>query len=144
MGESDFTYMEETSDTVEVYFRRILNLDGTPVGGNIYITADDDFRLFINGEYIIDDTEDSFAVLDSVDFGTLSYYMTPGENTFAIHAVDLNKSGGGVKLYGNFQLLPSDISASVEEKAKVKQLEIDPVVLQRVNTLNKNRITLKD
>jgi hypothetical protein len=145
MVEQAYSYTEEaTGDSVEVYFRRILNLDGTPVGGFIYVTADDDFRLFINGEYIIDDPEDSFAILDTVDFGTLSYYLKPGANTFAIHAIDLNHSSGGVKLYGIFQLLPSDISASVEDKAKVKAIIVDPVILKRINTLNKNRITYKE
>jgi TolA-binding protein len=144
MGEAEFSYMEETGDTVEVYFRRLINFDGTPVEGTIYMTADDDFRLFINGEYIIDDIDDSFAVLDTVSYYDISYYLTPGENLFAIHVVDLDNSAGGVKLYGNFELLPSDVSASVEEKARVKQLAIDPVVLKRINTLNKNRITLKD
>jgi hypothetical protein len=144
MGEDEFSYMDETSDTVEVYFRQNIIFDGTPVDGTIYITADDDFRLFINGEYIIDDIDDSFAILDTVSYYDISYYLTPGENIFAIHSVDLDNSAGGVKLYGNFELLPSDISSSVEEKARVKQLAIDPVVLKRINTLNKNRITLKD
>jgi tetratricopeptide (TPR) repeat protein len=132
------------SDTVQVYFRKIIRFDGTPVDGYIFITADDDFRFFLNGEYILDDIDDNYAVLDSVDFGMISYFIKPGENLLAIHAVDLNNTGGGIKVYGYFDLLPADLTKSVEERAMIKTVEMDPVLLKRINTLNKNRISIKE
>jgi hypothetical protein len=132
------------SDTVQVYFRKVINIEGTPVDGYIYITADDDFRFFFNGEYIIDDIEDDYSMVDSVDFATLSYFVKTGGNLLVIHAVDLDKTGGGVKLYGYFDLLPADLTKAVEEKAKMKAIEVDPILLKKMNTLNKNRISIKE
>ena len=147
-GEKEAEVSEEAiqagSDSVRVYFRKVINLNGTPVDGNIYITADDDFRFFLNGEYIIDDTEDNYSVLDTVDFFTVSYFIKEGNNTLAIDAIDLNNTGRGVKLYGYFNLLPADISKAVEEKARVNGVDIDPILLHRINTLNKNRISIKE
>jgi tetratricopeptide (TPR) repeat protein len=132
------------SDTVQIYFRKVINLEGTPVDGYIYITADDDFRFFFNGEYIIDDIEDDYSMVDSIDFATLSYFVKTGENLLVIHAVDLDKTAGGVKLYGYFDLLPADLTKAVEEKAMMKAIEVDPVLLKKMNTLNKNRISIKE
>jgi tetratricopeptide (TPR) repeat protein len=130
-------------DTVDVYFRKNVNLNGTPVDGYIYMTADNDFRLFINEEYIVDDEEDSFAYVDTLDYGYISYFMKPGENIFAIHATDTDNSGGGVKLYAYFELLPADLTAAVAAGSTVQKLLVDPAILKKVNILNKNRITLQ-
>ncbi len=67
-------------DTVTVYFRKKIELDGTPVDANIYITADNDYSFFTNQEYIIDDVDDNFALIDTLDFTYLSYYLKKGEN----------------------------------------------------------------
>jgi len=131
------------SDTVTVYFRKKVALNGTPVDATIYITADNDFRFFANQEYIIDDVDDNFARIDTLDFNFLSYYLKTGENTFAIHAVDTDNSGGGVKLYGYFDLLPSDLTATIDSKSRVKKLEIDPILLRKIYALNKNRIPVE-
>ena len=131
------------SDTLDVYFRKIIDVPGTPVDANIYITADNDFRFFLNEEYIIDDFADNFAVTDTIDYGYLSYYLVPGENVLAIHATDTDNSGGGVKLYGYFEILPIDLKAALDAKTKVKKLDIDPILLKKINTLNKNRITVE-
>ena len=131
------------SDTVQVYFRKIIDLEGTPVDGNLYITADNDYRFFLNSEYIIDDDADSFARIDTIDYGYISYSIKPGRNILAIHTVDTDKSGGGVKVYGYIELLPLDISAAAEEQGKIIQLDVDPIILKKINTLNKNRISLR-
>ena len=148
-SDSNLTSMTEESltdsamgDTVQLFFRKKLNLEGSPVGGTIYMTADNDFNFFLNGEYITDDEGNNFAILDTVDYGYISYSIKPGINTFAIRAIDTDKSGGGVKLYGYFELIPQDITASVEERSRVAALNIDPTVLRRINTLNKNRISI--
>jgi hypothetical protein len=139
--EHDSSAISETFvDTV--YFRKIINLEGTLVDGNIYMTADNDYILFINEEYIIDDEADNFAVVDTIDFGYMSYYLKSGENVLAIRAVDSDQSGGGVKIFGYFEMLPMDLTAAVEERSKVEKLDIDPILLKKLNTLNKNRISI--
>jgi len=130
-------------DTVSVYFRKIINIPGTPVDANIYITADNDYRFFLNEEYIIDDVDDSFAVIDTIDFGYLSYYMNSGDNILAVHAIDTDKSGGGVKLHGYFEVLPIDLESAMNAITDVKKLDVDPILLKKINTLNKNRITIE-
>ena len=130
-------------DTVAVYFRKKLVLDGTPVDATIYITADNDYRFFANQEYIIDDADDNFALIDTLDFTYLSYYLKKEDNIFAIHAVDTDNSGGGVKLYGYFDLIPADLTASIEAKSRVKKLEVDPILLRKIYALNKNRIPVE-
>ena len=132
-----------SSDTVQVYFRKRLDLKGTPVEGVIYITADNDYNLFLNGEYITDDVDNNFAIVDTIDYGYLSYSIKQGVNTLALRVIDTDKTAGGVKIYGVIQLIPIDILASMEARSKVAELNIDPAILHRLNTLNKNRIYVK-
>jgi TolA-binding protein len=136
------TDLSTVPDTVEVYFRKQVNLEGAPVGGLIYITADDDYRLFLNGEYIIDDNENNFAIIDTVNNATLSYYLKPGLNTFAIHAVDFNNTGGGVKIAGYIETMPVNMSQNVDEAALIKKSNIDPAIRHQINVLNKNRLPI--
>jgi hypothetical protein len=130
-------------DTVQVYFRKIITLNGTPVDGYFYITADDDFNFFLNEEYITDDEDDNFAIIDTVDFGYISYSVKQGTNILSIRATDIDGTARGVKLYGYLELIPMDITAAVALNSQVAALDIDPVILRRINTLNKNRITVR-
>jgi hypothetical protein len=149
LTETDISSFDETqtdsltSDTVIVYFRKKIVLDGAPVGGNIYITADDDFNFFLNEEYITDDEDDNFAIVDTVDYGYISYSVKQGTNIISIRAIDTNNSQRGVKFYGYFELLPADITAAVQQSGQVAALDVDPAILKRLNTLNKNRITVR-
>ncbi|HID82639.1 MAG TPA: tetratricopeptide repeat protein [Thiotrichales bacterium] len=45
-----------------VFFRKTLDIEGTPVSGVIYITADDDYRIYLNGEYLLDDEMNDYSV----------------------------------------------------------------------------------
>jgi len=126
-----------------LFFRRKFELDGTPTQGMIYLTADDDFRLYLNGDYIIDDYENNFAVLDSVDFITLEFSLKSGMNIIAIDVEDKDFTGEGLKFYGFFEIIPADVTEAAERLARAEKITIDPKILQRVNILNKNRISLK-
>jgi tetratricopeptide (TPR) repeat protein len=149
LAETDISGFDETGtdslmgDTVQVYFRKKITLDGTPVDGYFYITADDDFNFFLNEEYITDDEDDNFAIVDTVDFGYISYSVKQGTNILSLRAMDTDKSERGVKLYGYFELIPLDVTAAVTQSGQVAALDIDPVILRRINTLNKNRITVR-
>lgn len=149
LTETDVSTFDETvtdslmGDTVQVYFRKKITLNGTPVGGYFYITADNDFNFFLNEEYITDDEDDNFAIIDTVDFGYISYSVKKGTNILSIRAIDTDNSQRGVKIYGYFELIPLDITAAVEQSSQVAALDVDPVILRRINTLNKNRITVR-
>ncbi len=125
-----------------VFFRRTFDLAGTPLNGAVYITADDDYRVYLNGEYLMDDEQNDFAVLDSLDFYTLEVYLKKGKNVITIDVEDKNLTAGGLKLYSYFELLPANVTAAAEEKAKVKKVFVEPDLLRKVNILNKNRISL--
>ncbi|MGD9898385.1 MAG: tetratricopeptide repeat protein [Calditrichaceae bacterium] len=130
-----------SADTV-AFFRKEFQLDGTPVSGEIFLTADDDFRFYLNGEYIIDDSDNSFAKLDTLDYYTFDIFLKPGSNQIAIDVEDKDMTAGGLKFYGTFDILPADITAAAQEKAKVKTYDVDVSILKKINILNKNRISV--
>ncbi len=130
------------ADTV-VFFRKSFEINGTPLDGNFYVTADNDFRIYLNGEYLLDDEYDDYARLDTLDYYTFDIILKQGKNVIGIDVEDKDHSRQGLKFYGYIEVLPADITKAAEEKAKVKKIEIDPIILKKVNILNKNRISVK-
>lgn len=128
----------------QVYFRKSFDIDGTPVSGAFYVTADEDYRVFLNGEYMIDDMLDNYSIIDTLDYYTLEYSVKPGKNVIAVDVIDADSSAGGMKFYGFFEILPSDITAAAEKQARVEKIIVDPVVLKKLNVLNKNRISTRE
>jgi hypothetical protein len=134
-------FMTVSSADTLVFFRKGFILDGTPVSGEFYVTADDDYRVYLNGEYLIDDEANTYAIIDTLDYYTIEYYIKSGANILAIDVEDKDLTAGGLKFYGFFEILPSDITAAAEERARAKSVEVDPVVLKKINILNRNRIS---
>ncbi len=134
--------VEAMGDTL-VFFRKTFDLPGTALGGAIYLTADDNFRIYLNGEYMLEDSVENMAKIDSLDFYTFNIALKKGKNVISIDVSDLDRTGHGLKMYAYFELLPADIAAAAEEKAKVKKVYVDPEILRRVNILNRSRISLK-
>ena len=139
---SDSMMAGNDADTL-VFFRKGFEINGTPLEGNFYVTADNDFRIYLNGEYLLDDEYDDYARLDTLDYYTFDIILKQGKNVIGIDVEDKDHSRQGLKFYGYIEVLPADITASAEEKAKVKKIEIDPIILKKVNILNKNRISVK-
>ena len=79
-----------------------------------------------------------------MDYETISYYLKPGNNVFVLDVIDYDKTAQGVKLYGYFEVLPADLTAAAEAKAKVQEVSVDPIILRKVNILNKNRISINE
>jgi hypothetical protein len=125
-----------------VFFRKSFEINGTPLDGNFYVTADDDYRVYLNGEYLLDDDND-YAKLDTLDYYTFDIILKQGTNVIGIDVEDKDHTRQGLKFYGYLEVLPADITKSAEEKAKVKKIEFDPIILKKVNILNKNRISVK-
>ena len=141
------TNFSETSETASLdsllFFRKNLILDGKIVSGTIYVTADEDFRLYINGEYIIDDIDNDFFRLDTLDFYTFDRFIKEGRNVIAVDVLDKDYTGGGLKLFGNFELLPSDVISSADSEQSDQQVFINPEAFKKLNILRKNRIPLR-
>lgn len=131
-----------TSNDTLVFFRKSFNLNGKLVGGEIYLTASNDYRMYLNGEYLIDDERDDFAVLDTLDFYTFDRVAKTGNNVIAVDVLDKALTGLGFKLYGFFELVPQDLTAG-EESKEVNSLQfVDKKTLKEINVLRKNRIPL--
>lgn len=130
-----------TADTL-VFLRKSFELKGTPVTGRFYTSADNDFRIYLNGEFLIDDEANDWLTVDSLDFYTFDTYLKQGKNVISIDVEDKDLTGKGMKFYGSIEVLPMDITAAAEEKAKVSRVLVDPSLLRKINTLNKNRISI--
>jgi len=126
-----------------VFFRKTFEINGTPISGAIYVTADESFHMWLNGEYLLDDANNFYTKLDTLDYYTFDIVLKKGENVLTMDVEDKDRTAGGLKFYAVFELLPGDITAAAEEKAKVKKIFVDPSILRKVNILNRNRISLK-
>ncbi len=146
LNQSDSLY-NPTANTAQndtlVFFRKVFYLDGKPVKGNLYITADEDFRIYLNGEYLLDDEKNDYSVLDTLDFSTFDIYLKQGKNVIAVDVEDRDLTRGGLKVYGYLEVLPQDILKKAEELAHPKKLIVPPSILRTINVLNKDRISLK-
>ena len=105
------------------------------------VTADDDYRLYLNGDYIIDDAYNLFTKLDSIDYITLEFSLKKGENILAIDVEDKDLTAQGLMFYGFFEVIPADVTEAAERQARAERVIVDPKILRRINVLNKNRIT---
>ena len=132
-----------TPDTL-VFFRKSFTLDGKIVGGELYVTADEDYRLYLNGEYIIDDDANDYSVLDTLDYYTFDRFVKPGSNIIAIDVLDKDVTRGGLKLYGYFELVPLDLTSTAESQTVNSSTFVDQKTLKEINTLRKNRIPLSN
>ena len=56
--------------------------------------------MFWNEDYIIDDYEDNFIVVDTIYFSDISFYIKPGENILAFRVTDFDNTAGGIKIFG--------------------------------------------
>jgi hypothetical protein len=129
------------SDTV-AFFRKTFEIHGTPLSGKFYTSADNDFQIYLNGEYLIDDEANDYMTVDSLDYFTFDVYLRQGKNVIGINVDDKDRSAKGMKFYGYLEVLPADITSAAEEKAKVTKVLVDPQLLNRIYILNKNRIPL--
>jgi len=130
------------SDTL-VFFRKTFEINGTPISGAIYVTADEGFHMWLNGEYLLDDVSNFYSKLDTLDYYTFDIVLKKGQNVLTMDVEDKDHTAGGLKFYAVFELLPGDVTAAAEEKAKVKKIFVDPSILRKANILNRNRISLK-
>ncbi|NOX88849.1 MAG: tetratricopeptide repeat protein [Calditrichaeota bacterium] len=141
---SDSLQIGQVSDVdTLVFFRKTFTIDGKPVNGIIYVTADEDFRIYLNGEYLLDDEKNDYSVVDTLDFYTFDLYLKEGKNVLAVDVEDRDMTRGGLKLYGYIEILPADVTKAAEEMAKEKKIIVDPAVLKRINILNKDRIVVE-
>ncbi len=127
------------ADTL-VFFRTSFNIDGKVVDGMMYVTADEDFRLYLNGEYLLDDEDNDIMVIDSLDFYTFDRFMLDGKNVLAIDVKDTDLTGAGLKFFAYFEVIPSEFLNANDNKKVDEKVFIAPDKLTRLNITKKNRI----
>ncbi len=123
-----------------VFFRTSFNIDGKVVDGRMYVTADEDLRLYLNGEYLLDDENNDFMTLDSLDYYTFDRFVVNGRNVLAIDVKDLDRTGAGLKFFAYFEVIPSEFLNANDNKKVVEKIVLPPDKLTRLNILKKNRI----
>ncbi len=92
-----------------IYLQKSLQLRTVPSSTRIYVTADDSYRLYINGKHVLN-SPSSTDTWKRVQRANISTYLKPGRNILAIRAT--NDTGpAGVLLWllnGHKTLLKSD------------------------------------
>ncbi len=76
-------------------FRHKFDIYTKPSGSTVWITADDNYSLFLNGVYIANDDPDTvdWSQVDEYDVGS---YLQIGANVLAVSVDDLNATGYGL------------------------------------------------
>lgn len=89
----------------KAYFRKIINVEGLPISGEILLSVDDSYNLFLNGEYIAASRTDS-SNWQNETVHQLQDYLRLGRNLVAIEGIDTDKTGNGMKVVFNYSYLP--------------------------------------
>ncbi len=92
--QADSTVAVSGNETISrVYFRRIVNLAGLPVSGQIQLFADDTYRFYVNGELISASQQQEGQPSQVHEF---SDFLVSGQNILALVVDDTDGSGKGI------------------------------------------------
>ena len=88
-----------------VYFRKVFQVEGLPVSGEIHLRADDSYNLFVNGEFI---ARVSHNATDSVSDHShdIANSLRGGNNVIALEVQDTDNSGGSLAAVISIRTLP--------------------------------------
>ena len=114
------------------YFRRSFDIQYEPAGGKIWLTADDNWSLYINGSAIQYDTEDEgdWSEVTEIDIGK---YLVIGKNTVTIQVDDIDNTRHGLIVGIEYSTIP-DLESKLnvmEQEAHEVQLKYREMSLQR-------------
>ena len=76
--------LDEHSDS-HILFRKKFMLKKAPENAKVYITADDFYKLYINGKYIAQGPAPAYHNCYNYNEIDVTEYLTDGENTVAVH-----------------------------------------------------------
>ncbi|MCK5078117.1 MAG: tetratricopeptide repeat protein [Calditrichia bacterium] len=132
----------DTGEVSTIYFRKTLELPSKPINGYLMVTADNDFRLYINEEYILDDFDDDFEKIEKMNLLHFQEFLMTGvTNLIAIDVADnTGKPRNGLRFYLYLELMPKEITKTLANMRNAKEYELDKVELKKISILNKNRI----
>ncbi|MFN3821065.1 MAG: hypothetical protein ACK4OO_01925, partial [bacterium] len=102
------------------WFRRGFIIDESPTGGEMYITADDDYRLYINGTFIAQDKSEG-PDWSQVDRFIVTPYIHKGLNVVAVEVSEVDNTNYGWIGALIYQVVP-DLEKEIENIVK-KEME---------------------
>jgi hypothetical protein len=137
----DSSSVSTEPDTVTLYFRKKFNLPVRTINGYAFITADDDYHFYLNGQYIKADEGKNFVSVDQIDYIEIGEFLKDGENVISIDVTDYDgPPRNGLRFFMELELLPVEISSAAERIRQRAEESVDPERLKTVTTLNKNRV----
>jgi TolA-binding protein len=133
----------DTTDTLIAYFRTEFDLPGRAVNGMMYMTGDDDFQLFINNEYIWDDQNNNYSVVDSISYFTFSQYLVEGKNIIGVKVTDLDRAPRlGLRMYLRLSYIAGDITDQIAQEEQIETIPFEPDVLHKTLLVRKGRLII--
>ena len=114
--EFDYTALDElgappiwNAEPVEkLSFRRHFEIDGKPFSGSISISVDDDYAIFINGEFVGDDSKKEMDWETPENYSVVSF-LRNGTNVIAVEAFDPDLTGQGFWFKLDYAVMPESI-----------------------------------
>ncbi|HEB85316.1 MAG TPA: hypothetical protein ENI92_10005 [Bacteroidetes bacterium] len=79
-----------------VFFRKQFTSENRITFSEVYITADDDYTLYVNGEYIAEDEHEDSTDWSQVDTWEITEFVHRGENLIAVELNDPDRTSGGL------------------------------------------------
>jgi len=100
------------------WFRRSFNIEDPPAGGKVWITADDNYNLYLNGAYIAADEtgEIDWQTVKEHDVGD---YLQIGENIIALQVDDVDNTHHGLMFAMTYHTIP-DIQTQLDRMVEAE------------------------
>ncbi|RMG64024.1 MAG: tetratricopeptide repeat protein, partial [Calditrichaeota bacterium] len=137
---TDTAAVDTASQPVVAFFRKRWFLRSSPINAELAITADQSFRLFINEQYIVGLDQVQYQEVTRVPFEAIREILKSGDNIIACRVEDSEEPHYGLRFYLEVALKPSQLEDIKQQIARSMQINVDPGKLDRMVTLNRNRI----
>jgi cellulose synthase operon protein C len=115
---------DEVSSGDTLWFRHRFNMENSPVSAELWVTADDNYSIYLNGEYISEDrggTEDWSEVYQI----ELRDYVLSGNNLIAVEAIDEDNTARGLLVSFKLSTVPLLTDDLFEQKLREDALEAE-------------------
>lgn len=105
--------MPDSEGVRRYWFRKEFVIEDLPSSGKVWITADDNYSLYLNGTYIAEDghAEMDWMKVDEYDVGN---YIVQGRNVIALEVADVDSTRRGVILALEYETIP-DINRELDK-----------------------------
>jgi len=104
------------------WFRHSFEIIDPPSSGTIWITADDNYSLYLNGEYIAQDNADEIDMMQVDDYD-IGDFLVIGKNTIAIEVFDVDASRSGLLVGMKYKTIP-DIQMQLDRMVE-RELQLE-------------------